>query len=260
MDRRGPRLAEQVLERLRDDIIRGNLPPGTPVIEADVSERLQVSRTPVREALIKLAEEGLVSIFPQRGSFVAPIQIHAVREAQFIRENLECALLAEAGERLTPLFLRRLADNLDRHERAARREDAEQLFTLDEEFHALLAEGTDKPGVWRIIQQAKTHLDRIRRRSVGDHGDVVRMLTQHREMLAALEAGDVPHAVAVMHQHLRSVFTTIERLEQQAATPLSDDASMDARAHPPGRPRALRGALRALNPGVPLRLDERKRP
>lgn len=212
MEQRGVRLAEQVLDRLRDDIVRGVLPPGTPVIEADVSERLQVSRTPVREALIKLTEEGLVRVYPQRGSFVAPIQIEAVREAQFVREHLECAVIGEAAERMTPAWLSRLQDNVEQLKRAAQQADADQLFSLDDAFHALIADCAGMAGVWRTILQAKTHLDRVRRQSVLDQGDMERMLAEHQAVLAALETRDAAKAAAAMREHLRAIFRIVERL------------------------------------------------
>ncbi len=95
-DKPGGRLADQVYGRLLDEIVSGALPPGTPMAELDLCRRLGVSRTPVREALIKLADADLVRIYPQSGSFVAPISREAFGHAQFIREHLECALVAEA--------------------------------------------------------------------------------------------------------------------------------------------------------------------
>lgn len=218
MERKGVRLAEQVLDRLRDDIVRGALPPGTPVIEADVSERLQVSRTPVREALIKLTEEGLVRVYPQRGSFVAPIQRDAVREAQFVREHLECAVIAEAAGQVTPAWLLRLRDNIEQQRRAAQLGDADALFTLDEAFHALIADSAGMAGIWRTILQAKTQLDRVRRQSVLDHGDMERMLVEHQAVLAALETRDAEKASTAMRDHLRAIFVIVERLSQKHFT------------------------------------------
>ena len=85
----GRRLADQVYERLLDEIVSGALPPGTPMAELDLCDRLGVSRTPVREALIKLADVDLVRILPQSGTFVAPVSREAFGHAQFIREHLE---------------------------------------------------------------------------------------------------------------------------------------------------------------------------
>ncbi|MDU2925697.1 GntR family transcriptional regulator, partial [Bradyrhizobium sp.] len=109
----GRRLADQVYERLLDDIVSGALPPGTPMAELDLCERLGVSRTPVREALIKLADVDLVRIYPQSGSVVAPVSREAFGEAQFIREHLECALVAEAVRYMDATSLRELNERLE---------------------------------------------------------------------------------------------------------------------------------------------------
>src|SRR6266436_1420473 len=86
-------IAVQVRALLRRDIIAGRLLPRTMLSEQELSQRFGVSRTPIREALIKLAEENLVEIYPQYGSFVAPIKLQDVFDSQFVRESLECAAI-----------------------------------------------------------------------------------------------------------------------------------------------------------------------
>ena len=111
MDRRNARLASQVFAHLRECIVRGEFPPNTALSEQDLCERLNVSRTPVREALINLAEEELVVIYPQFGTFVAPISLNAVRVGQYVREHLECALVVDAVRRLDDAGVARIRDN-----------------------------------------------------------------------------------------------------------------------------------------------------
>ncbi|CAH2603300.1 GntR family transcriptional regulator [Rhodovastum atsumiense] len=222
MDRRSPRLTEQVFDRLRDEIVRGVLPPGAPVIEADVSERLQVSRTPVREALIKLADEGLVRVFPQRGSFVAPISLQAVREAQFLREHLECAMVADAAAQMTLAGSGRLIENLDAQRRAARQDDGERFYRLDEELHTIIAEIAGHPRVWRVIQQEKVHMDRIRYLSFADHAHLERLIGQHQDVVEALVERNADRATGAMRLHLREVFGTIDKLHLvESSEPIS---------------------------------------
>src|ERR1700742_1764091 len=117
-ERQSGRLADQVYERLLGDIVRGALPPGTPMAELDLCARLGVSRTPVREALIKLAEADLVRIYPQSGSVVAPISREAFGEAQFIREHLECAIVAEALRFIDATALRELGALIEQQQNA----------------------------------------------------------------------------------------------------------------------------------------------
>jgi DNA-binding GntR family transcriptional regulator len=211
-DRQGPRLADQVFRYLRDEIVRGALPPDTPLVEAEVAKQLQISRTPVREALIKLAEEELVRIYPQRGSFVAPISLEAVHDAQIIREHLECALMTDVAQRMTPAWQNRLEENLDKQKQAERQGNGPQFYELDELFHGMLGEISGRARVWKTILQAKVHMDRVRYLSHQEPGHLKRLLGQHRDIVGALTRHDAASATEAMRQHLRMVFSTIRTL------------------------------------------------
>jgi DNA-binding GntR family transcriptional regulator len=206
------RLAGRVFDHLRGDIIRGVLPPGTPMAELDLCNRLGVSRTPVREALIKLAEEGLVRIYPQRGSFVAPIAVEALREAQFVREHLECALVAEAVRRIDATGLRQLHDLIDLQQRAHHSDKPEEFYESDEAFHNTIARISRHPHVWQVIMQAKVHFDRVRHLSLQNAGHIPLLISQHAEVVDGLANFDEARAVAAMRRHLREVFRTIEAM------------------------------------------------
>jgi DNA-binding GntR family transcriptional regulator len=109
-------VAVQVHCHLRQLILRLNLKPGEVLSENELSLKLGVSRTPVREAFIRLSEEGLVDIFPQRGTIVAPIRMSEIKEAQFLREILETAIVRRAAENIQPNFLQRIEVNLVKQE------------------------------------------------------------------------------------------------------------------------------------------------
>ena len=206
------RLAVQVFETLKRDIVSGALVPNIQLSESELSERLGVSRTPVREALIKLAEDGLVRIVPQVGTFVSPISLESVREAQFVREHLECALIIDAGKKMDETTIRQLRDNLDRQSRAARNDDWVQFMALDEELHGTLASAAGHPGAWRIIQQSKIQFDRVRHLSHRMPGQMDRLIQQHTTIVDALACGDHDIAQAILRDHLREVFVTLESL------------------------------------------------
>ena len=209
MDRRGFRLTAQVFDRLRDEIVRGTLAPNSQLSEQDLCERLGVSRTPVREALIKLAEEELVEIYPQVGTFVAPISLEAVKIGQYVREHLECALAADAARRLDAEGIARIRDSIARQEVARTQEE---FFALDNEFHKLIAELSGQVGVWSVILKIKTQFDRVRYLSVGDPGRVAEILYEHRRIAEELVKGDAAAVQMALRSHLRGVFATVERL------------------------------------------------
>lgn len=206
-----PRLADRVFERLRADIVAGRLSPGTPMAELDLCDRLGVSRTPVREALIKLADIGLVNIYPQRGTFVAPISPEAFRHAQFIREHLECAMVAEAVRHIDATSLRQLNDILERQQEVALRGSGVDFYEPDEQFHRTIARIARHEAVWTVVRESKVHFDRVRHLTlVEDEAHVPLLIEQHREIVVGLANCDEVGAVAAMRRHLREIFRRAE--------------------------------------------------
>jgi DNA-binding GntR family transcriptional regulator len=214
LDRR-IRLSEQVYTTLRGMIVRGELRPEAQISEPELCERLQVSRTPMREALLKLADEGLVVIYPQFGSFVAPILLEAVEQAQFIREHLECAILREVVTRIDLRGLAHLSELLTLQAGAA----PDRFYELDEELHASFAEIAGRAGAWRLIQQSKAHLDRVRHLSLPVPDQIPKLIQQHRAIVEAIAARDAATAVSALQTHLREVFATVKRLGLGEADP-----------------------------------------
>ena len=202
-----------VHERLRDEIVGLRRPPGSPLSEAEIAGELKVSRTPVRESLILLAEEGLVDVYPQKGSFVGPIRFDDVVTAQFVRESLECASLSEVTTQAHDIEqLRRL---LDQQRSADQRGDIDDFFRLDEAFHELLMTIGGHPAAWRIAAQAKAQMDRARRLSLPDDHKMTDLITQHTEVVDRLAEGDTEAAVAALRQHLRIVLDDVARIQRE---------------------------------------------
>lgn len=218
-DTQQTRLADQVFDRLLHDIVVGALPPGTPVSELDLCNRLEVSRTPVREALIRLAEGGLVQILPQRGTFVAPISPSAFRNAQFIREHLECALVAEAVRYIDSTSLRELADLIERQEEVARSGIGVDFYEPDELFHQTIARVARREEVWLQIRATKVHFDRVRHLTLEeDVGHIPLLIEQHREVFTGLSECNEVRAVAAMRRHLREIFRRAEGIFERHVT------------------------------------------
>jgi DNA-binding GntR family transcriptional regulator len=207
-----PRLSDAVYDAVREMIIRASMPPGSRVAEAKIGERLGVSRTPVREALLRLADEGLVQMVPQSGIYVAPVSLDAVSEAQFIREHLEGAVLRDVAAKIDPIGMALLRGTLARQEAAQDAADLIQFYDLDELLHQQFCELAGRSGVWRVIQHSKHHLDRVRWLSlpVADH--IPYLIKQHRAIVDAVGNHDSDAAEAAMRVHLREVYATIEQL------------------------------------------------
>ncbi|MDF2619803.1 MAG: GntR family transcriptional regulator [Xanthobacteraceae bacterium] len=214
-----PRLpiAPQIYERLRRAITTLIVLPSEALSEKELSLQLGVSRTPVREALIRLADEGLVDILPQRGSFVAPIRLRDVEEAQFIRESLEVAVARRLAGHCSPRFLSELKLNLARQESAVAEQDRDFFLELDEAFHRGLCEEAGLSKSWRVIQSVKLQMDRVRYLSLPEPGHLDVLLAQHRQITEAIERGQADEAGLHMSAHLKEVLGSANLLRQKLA-------------------------------------------
>lgn len=205
-------ISPQIYERLRRAITTLVMLPSEALSEQDLAHQLGVSRTPVREALIRLADEGLIDILPQRGSFVSPIRLRDVEEAQFIREALEVSVVQKLAGHGSEGFIATVRANLAMQAKAVAEGDRELFLELDEAFHRSLCEEAGLPKSWRVIQVVKLQMDRVRYLSLPEPGHLKTLLAQHVAIFEAVEAGEVKQAGARMTAHLREVLRTVQRL------------------------------------------------
>jgi GntR family transcriptional regulator, rspAB operon transcriptional repressor len=214
IDRRAT-ITQQAFRYLRREIIDGRLLPRAPLSEQELAQRLGVSRTPVREALIKLANEGLVDIYPQFGTFVAPIKLAEVFDSQFIRESLECAAIERAVERIDATqatALQRILDSQRAYQRAGERQ---AFFQADEDMHALLVSIAGHGTVWSIIQNAKAQMDRVRHLSIRSELKLSAIVAEHTAIIDRVVHRDREGALAAMRAHLHGLFRSVEMLAQE---------------------------------------------
>jgi DNA-binding GntR family transcriptional regulator len=197
---------------LRDAILSGALRPGQALSENEIAQQLGVSRTPVREAIIRLESEGLLTVKPQVATTVAPIDVDAVADVQFLREAVECRTVALAARAPTAADAAELRAQLAAQADAALRGDHAGFVTLDDRMHQKLIAMAGRPRVWRAVEDAKAQLDRVRFLSLEDPAWLATMHRQHEEIVERVLAADAPGAVAAMSQHLRAVFASIETI------------------------------------------------
>lgn len=197
----------QVYRLLLNDIERCVSKPGQQLSEKEVSAALGVSRTPVREAFLQLAEEGLVVIAPQRGTTVAKISARQVRQAQFTREVLERSILAVACR--NPRDVQGLRESLDAQRAAVERQDHAGFYEADREFHNEVARLSGFDGAGRLAGGARIHLNRVRWLGLPDRGNLTIALAEHAEIAEAVAAGDAGRGDSVLTRHLRAVLGTL---------------------------------------------------
>lgn len=195
---------------LRQRIVEMSMLPGTRIIERDIAAEHGTSRTPVHEAVQRLAEEGLIEIMPRVGTFVARIPLDALEEAMLVRTALELAIVEEAAKRRTPEGLATLRGILETQRNYTQAGDTRGFHQTDEAFHAALAELSGHPGVWPIILQAKTQIDRYRRLTLPLPGRMEGVVDEHYAVVDAIESGKPESALAAMRSHLDHVLPVLE--------------------------------------------------
>ncbi|KRA53123.1 GntR family transcriptional regulator [Devosia sp. Root635] len=203
-------MASTIHARLRSEIVSLARKPGEPLAEKAITEAYGVSRTPVREAILRLADEGLVDIFPRSGTFVARIPQHGLSEAVVIRMALEeksARLAAERATRSQVMVVQAIVEQLRESQAAG---DQAAFHAADEHFHATLAEMAGYPGIWALVQQVKIQVDRYRRLTLPQEGRMQRVIEEHQAILDAVAAHDPDRAALHMNGHLGALIASVE--------------------------------------------------
>ncbi|STQ74287.1 Uncharacterized HTH-type transcriptional regulator ydfH [Hafnia alvei] len=206
---------QQIYRYLRKDIVECTIPPGTLLSEKEISTRFNVSRQPVREAFIKLAENGLVQILPQRGTFVQKISVKRVADGRFIRSAIECSIARRAAELATPSQLLLLEHSISRQKLAAQHQQTSEFLALDDQFHQLLTDIADCPLAWETIENIKATMDRVRFLTLSKVSPPESLISQHEKIYQAIAKGDADAAEDAVLAHLQQMIHTITPIEQQ---------------------------------------------
>jgi len=196
----------QVYRFLLDAIVRGVLPPHTSLSEAFIAESMEVSRTPVREALAQLADERLVNIYRKVGTIVAPISLSQLEEGRFARSTLECANHVQLAQTITPAQLTEFGQIVEDQRRAVAAGNVDAFFELDERMHRRLFEFAGRAHVWEMLQPMKRQFDRVRwllLDRVEEHAQ--RALHEHEQILAQMASRNVAQLGATVASHIDRV-------------------------------------------------------
>lgn len=233
IDPRGS-VGRQLVQIIRTRIIENQLTPGERLSEAELSLQFGVSRQPVREAFIKLAEEGLVQVRPQRGTFVCKISLRAVEDARFIREAIEGDIVRILSVDPDSSLLRELHGQLKAQNRLCQGGPTPQRRTeflrLDDLFHRTLAEAAGRQHLWQIMEGVKSQMDRVRYLTA-QNLEIDRLVAQHSAVVAALDARDPARAEAAMRRHLRTILQDLT-VHQSRTPDIFDGSDIDLQATP----------------------------
>ncbi|MFP3043200.1 GntR family transcriptional regulator [Treponema primitia] len=196
---------DSVYVNLRKNIINLNLAPGTGISEKEIALRYKVSRTPVRETFIHLAKEGLLQVVPQKETLVSRINFSRVEQESFLRESLEMAVLEPFISKSKPEHFAALKQLIREQREAIKNDDYITFVTHDDAFHHALFSIAGQELSWAVLEQMSGHYHRIRLLTVRFKGIAAGIVEQHKNLLGALQKGDLPTAGALLKQHLHKL-------------------------------------------------------
>ncbi|MDP8998027.1 MAG: GntR family transcriptional regulator [Pseudomonadota bacterium] len=201
-----PRTATSIIhEELRREIVGLVRIPGDVVSEKEIAAAYGVSRTPVREAILKLADERLVETFPQFGTFVSRIPVAGLFEAILVRTALERLTTRIATQKSDATAIDNIAAKIKDQRRAAKIQDRNAFHNADEAFHEAIAIAAGHVGIWRIVQTIKFQVDRYRRLTLPAPGRMMKVIKEHEAVLKCIKQGDALTAEESMAAHLAAL-------------------------------------------------------
>ncbi len=199
-------MRDQIYPLVRRMILTGAIKPGDVIDEKAIAVQLEISRTPVREAVKKLSDENLVEVVAQSGTRAARIDRSEIEEAFLIRRALEAESAAQAAPRMTQAHTEKLEDILVLHARALTRKKYVEAIERDDDFHSYIASISNLTRLWRTVEISKAQLDRCRHLMVPRAGEGEATLAHHRAIIKALNSGDPENARRAMREHLEAAY------------------------------------------------------
>ena len=195
-------LREIVYEELKRQIMIGEIPPGTRMMEVELADDMGVSRTPIREAIRKLEKEGLVSIEPRRGAYASEISIKDMVDVLEVREFLEGMAAGLASKRITEEEIEALKHSIDAYRDAVESGATEEIIEEDEIFHKLIVDCSGNKTLIQMINQVQELALRFRYIYYEDFSRYQNMPNEHQEILDAVLSGDPETARKAADEHV----------------------------------------------------------
>ena len=196
-------LSQRVYEHLREEILSDRLPPGTELSEVALSKELAISRGPIREAMGRLAAEGLIKVRPRRRAEVRSLTPQELIDAYEVREALEVLAVRLAVPRVTEADLARLDQLIERMADHAKANAIGDFFAANVEFHETLCELSGNKKLQEVHHRLEGEIGRFQARTLALRGSLDGSLTEHRAILAAIRLRDVDKAAALTAAHVR---------------------------------------------------------
>ncbi|MEK4059785.1 MULTISPECIES: GntR family transcriptional regulator [unclassified Paenibacillus] len=197
-------IKEEIMNSLKNEILTLTLKPGTILSETALSERFQISRTPLRDVLKQLSRESYIDVYPKKGNLVSYIDLESVEQIIYLRSVLEKEIIKYLSTHLVLKGVHELKDILQQQKAAIHEESAtEQFLRLDDAFHAALFRLAGREFLWNLIQQSNVHYERYRRLHMLRTEKLEEIWNEHQRILEYMMQKETESIEALIHHHLR---------------------------------------------------------
>lgn len=208
-------LRDVVFHTLREAILRGDLKPGERLMELQLAAKLGVSRTPIREAIRMLEQEGLAVTVPRKGAEVARMTLKDMEDVLEIREALDELAVRLACDKISPEQLERLRSVKKDFEMNTKSKDVKKIAESDVKFHDIIYEATDNPKLVSMLSNLREQVYRYRVEYLKDFGSYPVLIREHEAILEGLELRDCNKATTAMHEHVANQALAVKALIEQ---------------------------------------------
>lgn len=207
--------SQQIHDALRTRIIDLELAPGENLSRVEIAEYYGVSQTPVRDAMMRLEEEGLLVIFPQSKTEVSRIDLDHAKETQFLRLSLEIQVARQLIEAGQPDLLTGAKVALAEQDAAQKAGDLTRFSEADKRFHRALFMAVNVSPLWDLVTERSGHIDRLRKLNLPDPGKVAEIIGYHRRIIEGIERGDMAGTTTEIIGHLSGTLASVEAIKQR---------------------------------------------
>jgi DNA-binding GntR family transcriptional regulator len=211
---RSRQAAPQVLEHLREAIMSLELEPGAVLSRAALAEEFGVSQTPIRDALLRLGEEGLVDIFPQHATLVSRIDVGEAQQAHFLRRSIECEIARVLAGAANEALLARLRAQIDMQVALMGDSSLRAFIDADRAFHRLMYEAAGVPDLYQLVLRRSGHVDRLRLLHLPTRGKQQAIVRDHRRIVSAIADRDADAAQAAVRDHLSGTLSQLDAIRK----------------------------------------------
>lgn len=208
-------LRDVVFNTLREAILKGELKPGERLMELQLAAKLGVSRTPIREAIRMLEQEGLAVTIPRKGAEVAKMTEKDMQDVLQIREALDELAANIACEQITKEQLEELIDAMHEFEESTQTGSIRRIAEVDVKFHDIIYQSTGNPKLVSMLNNLREQMYRYRVEYLKDAKNYPTLLKEHQEMVEGLRTKNKEKVTKVMQQHVKNQATAVKAIIQE---------------------------------------------